>query len=872
VFRDLYSTALKRDIAIGLSLFSVVLLCYFIAPVFLGKVYLAEVLLNSQRELGETDRLKLEQTSRSSTLFRRVVKESQEISQDDFSAKIDLRAERVSSFIALQFRANSPEAAVYYVNRAAEVLVGLFREEAAIERDLSRDRLQKELSDIDKRIGAIVVELERDPVKSNAIFDVKAGGEELKLARAALSAVSDERIRVESQLRGLEQNPEQNPVTTSGREVAKKLRELSLQKQTLSRTLGPKHPEMIRIETELGTVRDQMLAERETERSNLALTLQELVAKEKTARERFDEQSKALSLTHSRAKYDLSRQEYDSLIALRKKLSDDLLRIQESVNQLSIKELASVARVESSGHSPLPISALPLSFILGVMLSFIKRTLDQRFHSVLDVERRLNLPVLSAVPRIEFTGQSGAIRELTMGSVISLEDSSDELATLHTPQSEASEAYRSLRTALLLTANSEPARVIMITSAEAGEGKSVTACNLAAAFAVAGKSTCLVDGDLRQSGISRILRVSSVTGLGEYLKGELGISQIVTSTSLTKLSVILSGQKVNDSSGLLTSDKLKLLMRELRERFDYVIIDSPAVLPSSDALILSASVDGVSVVLREGDSTAPMVENALARLGRVGATILGVSVNGPRTKQAVTERKLTLVDGNVTKRLAAPVEARSKPASYLSDPGPTSASAPSALKVVDILLPAKLSDLVDFQRDALNLKLADRNTPDLVIFSEPLPGASSGRGYSVEGSSGVLELDRGGGRVDHLAGEISLFLLLDLTKRGISVNSYLSKLLVVLRNTYLRLGAPVIGLEHNVSVGIAVRQGVTYHGAVLKVPPISLSRPFQPQVKEGLLFSLMSEFDFSGITVTSMERCTYQEGVDDVWARKIGGL
>ena len=201
-----------------------------------------------------------------------------------------------------------------------------------------------------------------------------------------------------------------------------------------------------------------------------------------------------------------------------------------------------------------------------------------------------------------------------------------ELVCAKHPRMAVSEAYRSLRTALHHS-SAGSLRTVLGTSATAGEGKTATAGNLAVALAQLGKPVLLIDADLRKPHQHEILKVSNRIGLVNCLVGQVDVAGALVETAYPNLHVVPSGPTPPNPAELLASSRMHDFVAAARERFAYVVIDSPPVLPVTDATILSAVADGVVLCVRSGLVVREDASICLERLLLAEAKILGVVLN-----------------------------------------------------------------------------------------------------------------------------------------------------------------------------------------------------------------------------------------------------
>jgi protein-tyrosine kinase len=206
------------------------------------------------------------------------------------------------------------------------------------------------------------------------------------------------------------------------------------------------------------------------------------------------------------------------------------------------------------------------------------------------------------------------------------------IVTFTDPDSPVSEQYRKLKTVLLKITRKDFRNTILVTSALSGEGKSVTCTNLAVMLAREyGQTVLLVDADLRKPSLGDYLGLTPVFGLADCLYDGVDLSKAIVKTGLPKLSFLSAGKKVDDPAELLSSQRMKDLLIELKHRYAdrYIIVDTTPALLYAEALALSALVDGVLIVVKEGVATLKGVSDMLESLK--GAPLLGIVYNDVST-------------------------------------------------------------------------------------------------------------------------------------------------------------------------------------------------------------------------------------------------
>jgi capsular exopolysaccharide synthesis family protein len=207
-----------------------------------------------------------------------------------------------------------------------------------------------------------------------------------------------------------------------------------------------------------------------------------------------------------------------------------------------------------------------------------------------------------------------------------------ELITIQDPKSPVSEAYRTLRTNIQFSSVDNEVQTIMITSSGPGEGKSTTSSNLAAVMAESGAETIIIDCDQRKPTLHKKFLVSNKKGLSDVLAGKAEFKDAVVSTGIDNLDLLTSGTKPPNPSGLLASRRMKTFIEELKEKYRYIIVDTPPVIAVTDAQIVSTYVDGCILVVASSQADRDAALKAKKLLEKVNANILGTVLNKVESK------------------------------------------------------------------------------------------------------------------------------------------------------------------------------------------------------------------------------------------------
>ncbi|MFQ5902133.1 MAG: polysaccharide biosynthesis tyrosine autokinase, partial [Candidatus Binatia bacterium] len=282
---------------------------------------------------------------------------------------------------------------------------------------------------------------------------------------------------------------------------------------------------------------------------------------------------------------------------------------------------------------------LLLSVLVGLMggvgLAFFLEHLDKTINTLKtpqEVQRYLRVPNLGLVP--DFLSLRHAPQKDGLG-VLSQRFAPDsnlpapgkELVVSHHPLSVVTEAYRRLRTAIMLSRAGEPPKTILFTSGRHREGKTATVVNTAIIFAQMGVKVLVMDADLRRPSCHRVLGIGNRLGLTDVLTGQRDMEHVIKPTAMNNLFLLSGGLTPPNPTELVGSKKMHETLTSLQEHYDYILIDSPPVMPVSDAVLLSTMVDGMVLVVNGQVTPKHVVKVALSHLASGQGKILGVLLN-----------------------------------------------------------------------------------------------------------------------------------------------------------------------------------------------------------------------------------------------------
>jgi capsular exopolysaccharide synthesis family protein len=577
---------------------------------------------------------------------------------------------RSTQLVNLTYRSQNPEFAARAVNGFADAFIDWGIENRSTTAGNASsfltsqiETLKKEIQDKESQLQAVS--------RTSDIVELDSGSnvtmQRLEALNKSYSEALRERIEKEARYRELMNMPKEAVAESQSdglvTEIRSKQLELEREYEIGLRTFKKDFPKML-----------EMQAGIEKGRQHLARVVDEMV--DKVRRSAFAEyqtalrQEKALEqemhgLKSAALDESSASVEYHNLnleVQTRRDLLDEVLKAHS--------ETEVTARLQGTRESNVRIvdRALPpggpaspnlkqdlssgtlLGLLVGAGLVLLLEYLDRTVKSAEQIERLLGLPTLAVIPDISVAGLSyrrygaygygtepatakagiGGSRRLLERKKPDM-PSRIELVPHDGPRLAVSEAYRSLRTAMLLSSARE-LKVVAVTSAVAGEGKSATATNLAVVMAQLGRRVLLMDADLRKPRLHEVLQLSNRAGLVSYLTGSADLDSIVGRTSVPQLFAIPSGPIPPNPSELLASERMRELVRTVRGRFDFVVIDTPPLLPVADAILVSDLVDGVTLCLRSGKVTREEARSCQEKLTRAGIKILGVVLNRHTTR------------------------------------------------------------------------------------------------------------------------------------------------------------------------------------------------------------------------------------------------
>jgi polysaccharide biosynthesis transport protein len=421
-------------------------------------------------------------------------------------------------------------------------------------------------------------------------------------------------------------------------DLIRKRAETSAQYNDALAQYGPNFPKVQRLQVQLSELDASVIREKKSVVGRLDSEFREARQREDLLTKTLDQQKiEANRMSELMVQYNILKRDAEA----NKSLYDGLLtKLKEAgisaALQSSNIRIVDPAMVPSFPARPAKARNIALAFLVGLVggigLALIREYMDNTVKTPDDIETLSRLPSLAVVPAFaESNGDARRSRLLGGGNGNGHgRERHAELVAQHYPKSQMSEAFRALRTSLLLSQAEHPPQIILVTSALPREGKTTAAANLAVTLAQLGDRTLLIDADLRKPGIGRLLNLGNgkFAGLSSYLAGVSSLDLVtVQHPAIPNLSAIPTGPLPPNPADLLSSHKLADALAELRTRFKFIVIDTPPIMAATDAVILSVQADGVLIVVRSGETPKEAFTRTRDLLVSVKCHLLGVVLN-----------------------------------------------------------------------------------------------------------------------------------------------------------------------------------------------------------------------------------------------------
>ena len=554
-----------------------------------------------------------------------------------FLKKLEIEPVKNTRLVKIAFLSSSPELSAQIANAMAENFIEQSIEQRLGAMKYAGDFLAKQIQEVRIKLESSDELLQKfAKQKQYLVLDEKQEQttKQLSLLTDALMKARSERLGKEALHRQTQGQDFQsipsvleNPLITT---LKTEYFRLQAEYRKLSETFLPDYPRMVALKSNIDEVKIKLDGEvqkivdglRSSYEAGLKSEhlLQSAVDKQKTVTLKTNEDSIQYNIL--KREVDINRELYSGLLQRMKETA-----VSAGLDSTNIM-ITDPAKVPLSPDRPKKLLNLTLGIVLGLSLgiglAFFSDYLDNTVNKIEEVESTFALPILGAVPALA----SVARRKQLKGTTNNGQDAkSFELVMLQDQSSLVGEAIRNIRTSLLFSLPENPPKLLLVTSAEPGDGKTGVSINLSVALAQLGGDVLLIDADMRYPDCHRILEQDRTPGLSNFLVGEAELSAAIKPTATPNLFLLPAGQSPLNPAELLGSERMKDALELLCQQFKYVIIDAPPVLGFTDSVLLSTFAEGTVFVIRAGKTVRDAAQRAVRTLNAVNAKILGVVLN-----------------------------------------------------------------------------------------------------------------------------------------------------------------------------------------------------------------------------------------------------
>ncbi len=552
---------------------------------------------------------------------------------DSFLNKLEVKPVQKSRLVNVSFVSYDPELSARVANAIGEAFIQLNIESKFEATYQARTWLEKQLDIMKAKVEQAEERLNEYAAKNEIIFlkeDEEGDNNEKEniitkrlseLSTNLTGAISD-RIAKEALYREVSAgDPQSSSVVMNNpliMELKKTYAELESEYNKQLKIYKPDYPKMVKLKEHIDQIKNKIDVETKKVVSSIKKDYQIALKRENELRALVEKlKQEALDLNQRSIQYQILKREADT----NKELYNGLLqRLKETGVSASLTasniQILDRAEVPKSPYKPRKTLNIILSILVGLFggigVAFFVEYLDNTVKTPEDLEKRMSLPPLGLIPYYS--------------------DSKNNLLVEHASHSDSTsqiaEAFRSIRTFLLLSSGGKPPRMIMVTSPTREEGKTTTAINIAISLTKSDVKAIIVDADMRRPRIHNVFSLDNKVGLSNFLSGNAEIDEgIIKVSNVKNLDVITSGPIPPNPAELLSSYRFTDLLHALYSLYNFIIVDTPPVIGISDPLITSTQVDGVIIVARSGKTQKEAIREARRLLQGVNAKILGVVLN-----------------------------------------------------------------------------------------------------------------------------------------------------------------------------------------------------------------------------------------------------
>ena len=537
---------------------------------------------------------------------------------DKLLDNLKVKLEGRSLVLSINYTAPSPTEAARIANGLAELYIAMQVQEKAGITQKATEWLEIRVAELQEQVVAGEAEIEQYRAK-HGLYETKGGltlqGQQIMNLTQMLVQARAERSEKESRLRYIRdlQNRRESLNTLSEvmnspymTRLWEQERELQKAEAELLSTFGEKHPRVQLLKAEQAKVTEKIRAEMQRIVDNIANEIKVLQACERSIEQDI---ARLMNETDKAGQAEIKLRELERQVAVNRALYEQFLqRLKETreQQQLAAADAKVVARAkppeEPSSRPPLfwVLAGLLVSSMAGTGLAWAVERLDNTIRSGKEIERLFGLPCYALVPYVapSLTKKHGGLAGYLVAKPLSI----------------YAETIRQIFTALRLSNVDRPPRVIQVTSSVPAEGKTTLSISLATALAQAGHKVVLVDLDIRHPSVGRELGTKALGRLVEYMAGDAAAEELIYPVPELGIDVISVDRQSANPGVIIASQRMRELFASLRERYDYVVVDSTPVLGVTDSKLTAELVDAVLFVVRWENTTKDVAEDALKQL------------------------------------------------------------------------------------------------------------------------------------------------------------------------------------------------------------------------------------------------------------------
>ena len=572
--------------------------------------------------------------------------------------------------IELSFRHTDPDFAAFLANGIGETFVNANWEKRTGTNRKTNDFLQQRISDLQSEVRndeLKLVELKRTAGilrtdgEQTIVLDRLSGLNrdllEAENARKLAEAKYNSVLRSPDNAKALTEErmaryitEQENSLRALRNDTQKKISDLRATRAKLLEEFKETAPEVREVETQIKSLEESIAKEVEKNRTELEefrrRSSQVLLDTLKTEYQQARDREEKIRAAYNE-QYDLAQGQNTGAVQIKlleqnietNKGFLDNLRKQQSGNDVASQgsdNNISVADYAIPNDAPVAprrlttvLAALIFSTMLGMGLALFMEYLDDTIRSTEEIESFLGLPALAAIPTID-SSQRRKLLLVGSNGEEPLDRAKSELLIYADSRSPLAEAYRQLRTSILLSSAGHAPKTLLVTSSLPSEGKTTTATNTAISLAQTGAKVLIIDADMRRPRVHSVFGIESGEGLSSILSSdmtEVEILGLVKADERTNVSVLTSGPIPPNPAELIGSVQMTKLLETFQKHFDHVVVDSPPITSFTDGVLIASIVDGVILVVHSGQSSRQVVRRSRQLIQDVGAKIFGVVLN-----------------------------------------------------------------------------------------------------------------------------------------------------------------------------------------------------------------------------------------------------